>query len=131
MGTLSSLEWGLYQECFDWLVLNFSHKTSGFIYLKTTPEKCFERLKKRNRTEEAAVPFDYLQNLHEKHEQWLIGKQDVAHYLRDIPVLVLEVDNEFEQDPVSLKKLQDKIVSFMTTHNAYLQTPLAPFLMRS
>ena len=34
------------------------------IYLRTTPEKALERVKERNRGEEAGVPLDYLQQLH-------------------------------------------------------------------
>lgn len=130
MGTLTSLEWGLYKECFDWLVLNFSYKPSGFIYLRTTPEKCFDRLKKRNRSEESCVSLDYLKKLHEKHENWLIEKQDCAYYLKDIPILVLEVDSEFEKNKSFMNELQEKIVNFMALHKNVAQEKNSFFSLR-
>jgi hypothetical protein len=45
----------------------------GFIYLKADPDTCLSRLKLRSRTEEAAVSLEYLEDLHSKHEEWLIN----------------------------------------------------------
>lgn len=112
MGTMSSLEWQLYKEWFEWLVENYTTKPSGFIYLQTDPQVCYKRLLKRNRSEEASVPLDYLIALHKKHEAWLLDKKDVAPYLKDVPVLVLEVNKEFEQDTQEQQQHIAKIVDF-------------------
>lgn len=40
------------------------------IYLRCTPEKCFERTKKRQREEESEIPLEYLTMIHNKHEEW-------------------------------------------------------------
>jgi len=45
----------------------------GLIYLRTSPETCHFRLRKRNRSEEASVPLDYLTSLHARHEEWLLS----------------------------------------------------------
>ncbi len=50
----------------------------GFIYLKTDPSICFQRLQKRKRSEESNIPLSYLNLLHAKHEEWLIEQKDVA-----------------------------------------------------
>ncbi len=113
MGTMSSLEWSLYQEWFDWLVDTYAQKPDGFIYLRTSPEKCFSRLKKRARQEEGIVPLSYLQSLHTKHEEWLIEKKNIATYLQQVPVLVLETDVEFENDPDQMEKYLQEIAGFM------------------
>lgn len=42
------------------------------VYLRTSPEIVYERMKKRARSEESCVPLKYLQELHELHENWLI-----------------------------------------------------------
>ena len=74
---------------------NFATGESGLdigvdliIYLRTTPEKALERMKERNRGEEAGVPLDYLKDLHTLHEDWLIHKK---HPL-PAPVLVIDAD---------------------------------------
>ena len=43
----------------------------GFIYLRATPDICMNRLQRRQRTEEGGVTLEYLQGLHQKHEDWL------------------------------------------------------------
>lgn len=117
MGTMSSLEWKLYQEWFGWLVDNYTTKPDGFIYLRTDPKVCYERLLKRSRHEEAAVPLEYLQKLHDKHEDWLIAKNDVASYLKSTPVLILECNEEFEANQGAMEAHVEKIVAFLMENN--------------
>ena len=113
MGTMTPLEWALYQEWFDWLVTTYAQRPNGFIYLRTTPEKCFSRLKKRARAEEEIIPLSYLESLHTKHEQWLIDKSAIASYLQNTPVLVLEADVEFETNPEIMEHYLAQIADFM------------------
>ncbi len=113
MGTMSPLEWSLYQEWFDWLIENYVQKPSGFIYLRTSPEKSFERLKKRARSEEKVVPLEYLTLLHDKHEQWLLGKEGIAKSLIDVPVLVIEADQEFENYSDQMEAHVAKVAEFI------------------
>lgn len=55
------------------------------VYLRTTPEIVYERMKTRARSEEECVPLEYLRQLHELHENWLIhGNQE-----RPAPVSVV------------------------------------------
>lgn len=119
MGTMSPLEWALYQQWFDWLAAQCSIQPQGFIYLRTNPEVCFTRLKKRARTEEEVIPLSYLQSLHKKHEEWLVERAMQEAYVQEVPILVLEADQEFETNPVRMDEYLQEIASFMG-----LQTPL-------
>jgi deoxyadenosine/deoxycytidine kinase len=116
LGFMNALEWKLYQEWFSWLVDNYVVRPSGFIYMHTSPEICYKRLVKRNREEEAGVPMEYLQQLHDKHEQWLVHKVGVADYLKDVPVLVLNCDVDFENSQIEQEKLLSQIISFVGIH---------------
>jgi len=116
LGFMNALEWKLYQEWFSWLVDNYVVRPSGFIYMHTSPEVCYQRLIKRNREEESGVPMEYLQQLHDKHEQWLVHKAGVADYLKDVPVLVLNCDVDFENNEAEQEKLLSQIISFVGIH---------------
>lgn len=116
-GTMNALEWKLYQEWFSWLIEGYIPKPTGFIYLQTQPEVCFKRLIKRNRHEEVGVTLTYLQQLYEKHESWLVEKNGVDAHLLQIPVLVLECNQEFESDKKVREALISKVSEFiLTTH---------------
>jgi len=111
-GTMSDLEWTLYLEWFGWFCQDHVKKPDGFIYLKTTPQTCYKRLLKRARHEEKAVPIDYLEQLHNKHENWLIKKEKLDDYVKGVPVLVLDCDKEFETDEAHKNKLINQITDF-------------------
>jgi deoxyadenosine/deoxycytidine kinase len=113
LGVMSLLEWQLYQEWFSWLVTQYVPRPDGFIYLRTEPTTCYERIAKRARYEEVSVTLDYLQQLHEKHEDWLIAKNSIDPILQDVPVLVLPCDEEFELDLEQQQKHVATIVAFL------------------
>ena len=117
LGTMSALEWQMYQDWFSWLVEHHLQKPVGFIYLMCDPEVSYERLKKRNRFEEVPVTLDYLRLLEAKHKQWLVEKKDVTADVRDIPVLVLDCSGEFETDKAVQEQFFAKITHFIQQHH--------------
>jgi dephospho-CoA kinase len=55
-----------------------------FIYLKTSPEICMERIKKRDRVEEKDIPIEYLISLDKLHDEWLINNSIILNGNTDI-----------------------------------------------
>lgn len=113
MGLMNDLEWNLYREWFSWFIENRVQKPAGFIYLRADPSVCHHRLVKRNRIEEQLVSLDYLKLLHAKHEAWLIHKKDVLAAVRDIPVLVLDGDQDFESNETLQKEYAARVADFV------------------
>lgn len=112
MGVMSALEWQLYKEWFSWLVDGYVTKPDGFIYIQADPEVCYKRLLKRSRSEEEGVSLSYLQMLHQKHEDWLVNKKGISENLKDIPVLVLSCNKDFENDIQEQEKHAKAISDF-------------------
>jgi len=48
--------------------INNSWNPDAFIYVRVSPEICFERMKLRNRNAESMISLDYLKKLHDRHE---------------------------------------------------------------
>ncbi len=128
-GTMTELEWEIYTQWFSWLVDRHSHRPDGFIYLRTTPEVCYQRLQKRNRSEESGVPLSYLKALHTKHEEWLIEKKNVEELVAKVPILQLDCDIEFEQDPLGKSTVIAQVAHFVDTLRGVMppaQQPVQP-----
>lgn len=89
-GKISEMEWKLYIEWFDWLTEHFSKITPDkFIYLKADPKISYQRMVKRTRDEEANIPIDYLNQVSEKHDQWLLGENENEN------VITIDVNHDF------------------------------------
>lgn len=79
------LHQGMYnilQDWYEYFTSNVHIQADLIVYLRTSPEVVYERMKKRGRSEESLVPLEYLRQLHELHENWLING---CHY-RPAPV---------------------------------------------
>ena len=63
------------------------------IYLKSDPDVVYERIKQRGRPEESGITLDYLRNLHQRHEDWLIHEK----FPLPAPVLTINANTPLEQ----------------------------------
>ncbi|XP_046662374.1 deoxynucleoside kinase-like, partial [Homalodisca vitripennis] len=71
---LAPPSYAVLDEWFQWIVKNFDTHGDLIVYLRTEPEVVYQRMKARARTEEAQVPLEYLQQLHQMHDDWLLHK---------------------------------------------------------
>ncbi|XP_076370480.1 deoxynucleoside kinase isoform X7 [Tachypleus tridentatus] len=83
-GAMPEVEYIVLSEWFDWLVNNEDVHLDLIVYLQTKPEVVLERILKRCREEEVSVPLEYLQKLHDLHENWLL--KEISFHL-PCPVL--------------------------------------------
>jgi len=71
------------------VVEKIDYKIDGLIYLRATTETCLKRCQKRSRNEEKGIGVDLLQQIEDRHEEWL---KDSKFY-NDIPVLVIDTND--------------------------------------
>ncbi|EFB18656.1 hypothetical protein PANDA_010429, partial [Ailuropoda melanoleuca] len=112
-GSLSDIEWHIYQDWHSFLLQKFASqlRLHGFIYLQATPQVSLKRLHQRAREEEKGVELAYLEQLHGQHEAWLVHKTTELHFeaLLNIPVLVLDVNDDFSEEVTKQEELIKKV----------------------
>jgi len=108
-GKMTSLEWNMYEQWFQWLSNDhFSslHKAQGYIYLRANPKTSYDRMLKRERMEEKCVPLEYLENINRYHDDWL-------KTMNEEEVLIIDVDEDFENTPENLENIKERIMKFV------------------
>ncbi|KAG8544366.1 hypothetical protein GDO81_022607 [Engystomops pustulosus] len=78
---------------YKWL-MTLLHMLSFTVYLRTSPETCYQRLKTRCREEERVIPMEYLDAIHVLYEEWLIKQ---SSFPVPAPVLVIDADKNMEE----------------------------------
>lgn len=68
-------------------------KPNGYIYLRSDPEKCLQRINKRERTAEKNIKLEYIQKLHELHE-----KNYKSALEAKMNIIVIDVENKSISD---------------------------------
>lgn len=87
-GYLTPEEHDTYMGWYDLTKRLSGNRLAGVIYVYATPEKCLERVHKRNREGETGVTLEYLKLLDEGYQKWLdTCRKD------DIPVHVIDANN--------------------------------------
>jgi deoxyadenosine/deoxycytidine kinase len=68
---MSPDEISAYKGYYEMMMDVFKMRPNKIIYLRSSPEMCYQRIQNRGRDAELAIPLGYLEHLHEKHESWL------------------------------------------------------------
>jgi deoxyadenosine/deoxycytidine kinase len=100
-GKMNSIETSCYKYWFEFLEEQFKPKPDGIIYIKCSPEKCLKRIEKRGREEESKIPIEYLNTLHNHHEEWFKN-------WKETPLLI--IDNEKD---TNWEEIIDKVYNFI------------------
>jgi len=87
------------------------------IYLRTSPEVAYQRLKARARSEEKLVPIEYLRELHDLHEKWLIENKDSSLY-GGAEVVVIDADDDLTEVPHVYSAHKEKIFSVLKENDS-------------
>ena len=107
-GKISELEWKLYNEWFSWLTGHFKKvKPDKYIYLKADPEVSFNRMVKRTRDEETNIPLEYLEQVSDKHDKWLLS--DAMEN-----VITIDVNSDFSDSDNFKTTVIDRVSQLIT-----------------
>ncbi|XP_062817972.1 thymidine kinase 2, mitochondrial isoform X2 [Anolis carolinensis] len=107
-GKMPEVDYVVLTEWFEWIIKNLSVSVDLIVYLQTSPERCYERLKRRCREEEKVIPMEYLEAIHLLYEEWLIKK---SLFKVPSPVLVLQADHDLQDMLEMYEENQDRILT--------------------
>ncbi len=122
-GFLNELEWNIYNAWFNFLTAKQCLPPKGFIYLRAEPEISYKRTVDRHREAEDSISFKYLQQIHDKHEAFLIHKIDIHPSIAHIPVLVLDCNYDLLTDKQKLAEYVKQVEQFIYQHSSKIINP--------
>jgi deoxyadenosine/deoxycytidine kinase len=103
--TYSKLEYLMFKKFYQIYQNHLKPSNKQFhIYLKCSPEKSLERIKKRNRPEESNITLEYLQMIYNYHEKWLNDKNKPNEN-----VIIFDCENDFVSNPEMIKQMMNII----------------------
>ncbi|CAD8193991.1 unnamed protein product [Paramecium pentaurelia] len=112
-GLMNEMEFAIYEQFYNWLVQEVFGKQIAkqlIVYLQVNPNVCLQRMLKRSRNEEKnSISKDYLVQIHQRHEEWLINTQN-----QNQKVLILNGDKEFEGDLKQQQIMFEQINQFFS-----------------
>jgi deoxyadenosine/deoxycytidine kinase len=71
-GLMTPVEYELYSGMWQFLVANYCVQPDLILYLRTPAEECLARIRERDRSEEVGIGLEYLQQLENLHDEWLL-----------------------------------------------------------
>ena len=103
---MTEIEWLTYNKCYSILASLIDVQIDLIIYNETSPDVCMNRIGTRNRKGERLIQKDYIEQLHQKHDEWLssssipvfkingnINKEDCVARTEQLKAIVDYVEN--------------------------------------
>lgn len=106
-GYLHKADYSVLDQWYRWIRANVNINLDLIVYLRSTPEVVYERIQRRHRPEETEISLEYLKQLHDSHEQWLMSDNE---RFNSIPVLVLDADKTLEEITEVYRMNQNQIL---------------------
>lgn len=106
-GKMPEVDFAVLSEWFEWIIKNISIPVDLIVYLQTSPQTCYERLKQRCREEEKVIPLEYLESIHSLYEDWLIHQKS---FHVPAPVLVIPADHDLKKMLHQYEENREKIL---------------------
>ncbi|XP_054269663.1 deoxynucleoside kinase-like isoform X1 [Macrosteles quadrilineatus] len=106
-GLLADPDYVAMCEWYDWIENNLDIGLDLIVYLRSDPVVVYERMQRRGRPEESPVSLQYLTDLHNSYERWLV---DCDPSSLPAPVLVVDVNNDLPTVQAMYKTVEQYIL---------------------
>lgn len=108
-GYLNVIDYDIQDKWYRWIRQYLDIDLDLIVYLRSSPETAYERTVARNRSEESGISLEYLKQLHDAHERWLMSNDD---RFNTIPVVVLDADKTINDIIAEYKLHEHKIMGY-------------------
>ncbi|CAG9830688.1 unnamed protein product [Diabrotica balteata] len=108
-GYIHGADYSVIDQWYRWIRANEDIALDLIVYLRSSPETVYERVKARKRPEENSLSLEYLKELHDSHERWLMSDDE---RFNTIPVLVLDADKTLDEIIEQYKQNENKILGY-------------------
>ncbi|XP_071146246.1 thymidine kinase 2, mitochondrial-like [Mytilus edulis] len=105
---MAEVDYCILSEFYKWILNHEDTNIDLIVYLRADPHTCQERIRKRNRHEEKDVPIEYLQSLHDLHEDWLMHQKQ---FELPAPVIVIEANEDITKLYPKFNQCKEEIFS--------------------
>lgn len=106
LGYMDQAEYDVFRSLYDNFETMSNTNKTKLIYLRCKPEKCHERTKLRKRPEEDEIPLEYLNKIHDLHENWF-KEHDPKN------VLIIDTTEDFKNNQERLNEMVGKLKDFI------------------
>ena len=105
--TITESEYAVLDEWFKHLATSplFNFKVDQIVYLRTDPKVSFERIAKRGRPEESGVTLEYIEQLHQLHEDWLFNQTKFQPLPAPVKIIDVTSDLSTLSEKLTLQEL--------------------------
>jgi len=104
---IHEIEYQIYLKWYDFFLKKLP--AIHTIYLRTNPNICLERIKKRNREGEENMDISYLEECHKYHEDWIYTNIDVTNTL----IITANADRDKEDYSDIINLIKENIQSWL------------------
>lgn len=105
---LQDIEVIVLEDWYNWCIKSANIETDMIIYLRTCPDIVYQRMRIRARKEENAVSLEYLKQIHEIHDEWLLHQN---LFSLPAPVVVLDGNKSIKEMVAEFEKCKNTIFS--------------------
>ncbi|KAL0271809.1 UNVERIFIED_CONTAM: hypothetical protein PYX00_008793 [Menopon gallinae] len=105
-GVLPPAQVVVLDEWFKWLISREKLKCDLIVYLRTSPEVAYERIKARKCEEEKNLMIEFVSKLHQCHEDWLYLNET---FTCPAPVLILDANKNLQKIKEEYEVFQNEV----------------------
>ncbi|XP_043277522.1 deoxynucleoside kinase isoform X2 [Venturia canescens] len=119
---LSNVEVIVLEDWYDWCISNAAIETDLIVYLRSSPDIVYDRIRQRARREEDCVSLEYLRQVHEVHDEWLYKK---TLFPVPAPVIILDADQNLEEMFEQFEDCKNRIFERQTSMEVENRIPIS------